>query len=108
MILEKEVNSNYISIMDGDGIVTIEMFKVDVKALIEVLKNNNFERKEILFTMNDGSLLKLYLNNDDELITINSRLILDDDIESSYFHEFEIEGIEINTWLEIINYIEEN
>ena len=57
--------------------------------------------------INDG-ILDLNLEFYDDDFCINGRLSDKGDTNSSYFHDFELESVDIKTWNEIVSFINNN
>lgn len=97
--LKKE--NGFITVFDDDGMVTIQMSVESVNKIIDVFDRyimNSEEHKEVIQVTEFGNTFKLYLS----LKTDNNSFNLTASIlNSNFYHEFELEYCNIETWNKI-------
>lgn len=107
--LDFSIKNEYITIMDDDGQVTIQMRKDDVTNVVNAfdrfiqLKEDSSQTIDI-----SNGILDLNLEFYENEFSINGRISDKSDTDSSYFHDFELESIDIKTWNEIVSFINNN
>ena len=96
--LTVEKSKNYLSIYDDDAHVTIEMHDKDVKSLIGLLDESIRNGSDKSFTYRNLSLDLQHFEGG--LFSVSAR-----DENNNYFHDFELESIDLEVWDNIISLI---
>lgn len=106
MIFEKFlVENDYVTILDDDGQVSIQMEQKDFTEIVN--RFNPFVQKKQnstqIFNGVNYSTLTLELKFYGEEFCINGRIKAPIDFSSTYFHDFELESIGVEIWDKIKN-----
>jgi hypothetical protein len=85
------------------------MEKNDVLNVVNAFDGSVQSKRDSNQTINiDEGILVLNLRFYGDIFCISGRLSEDDDTNSSYYHDFELENVDIETWDEIISFINNN
>jgi len=108
-IEEMKVKDGVVSILDSDGLITIQMEKKYVEEIMNFF--NTYVQGKLHATSDfyiDNESLMLNLINFDDTFDLIGRIYGNNDHTGSYCHDFEMEDCDIETWDKIYTFIKEN
>lgn len=98
---EFKKENGFITVFDDDAMVTIQMSVESVNKIINVFDDyimNGQEHKEVIVVTEFGNTIKLDLSlkNYDESFKLTGSIL-----DNNYYHDFELEYCDIETWNKI-------
>ena len=110
-IVEKENKNGFITMFDDDGQINIQMEKDDILSIIKSFDSAIKTSVDLSCKINllDGDYLDLNLTfyEDDEFCIEGRHHEVGSNDGGSYFHDFELEGIEVEDWNGIVKFVNE-
>jgi len=104
--LDYSSNNDFINILDDNGQVTIQMKQIDLINVVKTFDGYVQSKTDVSqkFDVYDG-VLELNLKFYGDYFCINGRVSEINNSDSSYYHDFELEDVDIETWGEIVKYV---